>query len=405
MHLAILTRQIGHYHDARYRAAASVLSRVTVVSTANEGGFKEFLAQDLGGYAVERLFPDRTAYDAAVRNRRLGQTLEAVLDAIAPDTLAVCGWTNPESVVAIAWGRRRDVPIVMMSETQADDAVRSFFREAIKRHIVSLCDAALVGGPPHASYIAALGIFPDRIHLGYNAVDNDHFSLGAAVARADAESHRAAHGLPDRYVLASARFIAKKNLPALVAGYARAVSASDAQTPDLVILGDGEMRGAITAAAAEGGVSARIHLPGFRGYEILPTYYGLAEAFIHVSTVEQWGLVVNEAMAAGIPVIVSKRCGVGRSVITEGHSGFLIAPDVASIEAAFLRLFAMDQTERSAIGAAAAAAIADWGPARFAAGIKAAVESAQMAPRRGPPRLSDRTILAWMERAVITRVT
>ena len=318
MHLAILTRQIGHYHDARYRGAAAALSNVTVVSTANQGGFAEFLARDIGGYSVERLFPDRAAYDAAVGEGHLSSVLEATLDGIAPDALAVSGWTTPESVAAISWGRRHGIPIVLMSETQADDAARSFFREAIKRRIVSLCDAALVGGPPQADYAARLGISPQHIHFGYNAVDNDHFAKGAAAARADADAVKATHSLPERYVLASARFIEKKNLPALVTGYAQAVATATGPTPDLVILGDGPTRDAIRAAAAAGGVATRVHMPGFRGYDVLPAYYGLADAFAHVSTVEQWGLVVNEAMAAGLPVIVSTPCGVGRTVVTDG---------------------------------------------------------------------------------------
>ena len=405
MHLAVLTRQIGHYHDARYRSAAAVLPRVTVVSTANEGGFTEFLADDLGDYAVQRLFPSHVAYCAAVASRRLRHVLDRILDRIAPDVLAVSGWSNPESVLAISWGRRRGVPIVIVSETQEDDAVRSFLRELIKSRIVSLCDAALVGGPPHADYAASLGIPRQRIHLGYNCVDNAHFAAGAAAARSDAAKVRAAHGLPKRYILASARFIPKKNLPALVNGYAQAVGAADGPTPDLVILGDGEMRDAIIKAGETGGVAARIHLPGFRSYDGLPAYYGLADAFVHVSTVEQWGLVVNEAMAAGLPVVVSTPCGVGRTVVGDGVSGLLVAPDAGSVAAALSRLFAMSLEERSAMGDAAAAAIADWGPARFGAGLKAAVESARLAPRRGPPAPWDRVILSRMERTMIDRVS
>ena len=405
MHIAILTRQIGHYHDARYRASAAAMSRVTVISTANEGGFAEFLADDLGVYAVERLFPDRLAYDAAVRGGRLRGVLNTTLARIVPDALVIPGWATPESSIAISWARRRGIPLILMSETQADDAPRSIIREIIKRRIVSLCDSALVGGPTHADYLTHLGMPPHCIQLGYNAVDNHHFATGAAAARADPVALRHAKGLPERYVLASARFIAKKNLPELVKGYAKAVKAEEGPTPDLVILGDGEERDAIRAASEQSGVSGRVQLPGFRGYDVLPAYYGLAEAFAHVSTVEQWGLVVNEAMAAGLPVLVSEPCGVTRTVVEDGISGLIVRPDTEAIGKAFSRLFKMTPTDRVAMGAAASAAIADWGPDRFGSGIKAAVESARMAERRGPPGLIDRFLLFGLERARIDRVT
>lgn len=404
MHLAILTRQIGHYHDARYRGAAAILPRVTVISTANQGGFAEFLAQNTSGYEVVRVFNGRADYELGVGQGRLGPAIEAALDGILPDAVAVSGWTNPESVAAIRWGRRNGVPLIMMSESQRDDASRSLLRETIKSRIVSLCDSALVGGPPQASYIERLGIPAGRIHLGYNAVDNDYFTTGAEAARAEAASARARYDLPDRYVLASARFIEKKNLPALVTAYARAAERTLGQTPDLVILGAGDTKSEILKAAHAGGVSDRVRLPGFRGYDVLPAYYGLAEAFAHVSSIEQWGLVVNEAMAAGVPVIVSKPCGVARTVLVEGISGFLVDPNPESIADSLTRLFCMSAEDRALMGQAAAHAIADWGPDRFGSGMTAAVESAVAAPRRGRLAPWDAAILAHMEKAVTERV-
>lgn len=407
MTLAIFTRQIGHYHNARYRGAAEAIGDVTVISTANQGGFAEFLYKEDVIYNVVKLFETRDAYDAAVRSGALPGAAERALDALQPSCVAVSGWTNPEAMAAIRWGVRNQVPLVLMSESQADDASRSALRETVKQRIVSLCDAALVGGPPHADYMETLGIPRDRIHYGYNAIDNDYFRDGAQAARANAVARRAELGLPRRYILASARFIEKKNLPDLVSAYAAALQtlgATAADQPDLLILGDGDGRPAIEQAAAEAGVERRVHLPGFRGYKDLPAFYGLADAFAHVSTVEQWGLVVNEAMAAQLPVLVSDRCGVCRTVIEDGVSGIVTAPDTPSMTAALLRLFNQTQDERAAMGRAAADAIAPWGPARFGSGMKAAMESARAAPRRKRLAPWDSAVLSWMERRVIEAV-
>ena len=397
MHLAILTRQIGHYHDARYRGAAGEILRVTVISTANQGGFAEFLAADTGDYAIERLFADRAAYDEAVINGGLCKKLEATLEALAADAIAISGWSNPESVIAIRWARKNGTALVMMSETQADDASRSFQREAIKKRIVTACDAALVGGPPHARYIQQLGIQESRVHMGYNAVENDHFASGAVEARANADNLRNQHNLPARYILASCRFIAKKNLPDLVTAYAELVATSNQELPDLLILGDGETRQAIEKAARDGDVETRVHLPGYRGYVDLPAFYALAELFVHVSTVEQWGLVINEAMSAGTPVLASEPCGATRTLIEDGTNGIVVEPTRAGILAGLSRFFSYTEKQQAALASAAATVIADWGPKRFGSGMKAAMESAHSAPRRGALAPWDAAIFAKME--------
>ncbi len=382
MTLVLLTRQIGHYHDARYRAAVAALGKIAVISTANEGGFREFLAHESGHYPVVRLFADMNDYWAAVHAGRVVQVVADALEKVSATAVAVAGWAAPESGAAILCARRRGIPVILLSDSQNDDGVRSPIREFTKRRIVAQCDAALVGGPPHCHYVVELGMPAERVVMGYDVVCNAHFAEGADSARADPVTVRAAHGLPERYLLASARFIRKKNLTALVRAYAAAV-ADEIATPDLVILGDGEMRGLLEETIALCGVQARVHLSGFRGYDVLPAYYGLAEGFCHVSLKEQWGLVINEAMASGIPIIASRSCGATRTVMRDGTTGYVVDPeDETDIAGALSRLMALSTQERAVMGAAARAAIADWGPRRFGSGISAAVAAASAAPRK-----------------------
>lgn len=405
MHLVILTRQIGHYHDARYRGAAAVIPRLTVISTANQGGFAEFLAKDTGAYAVCRLFADRAAYDAAVRDHALRSALENVLSELLPDVIAISGWSNPESLIAIRWARQHGVRLIMMSETQADDAKRSQLRELAKARIVQACHAALVGGHTHAAYVAQLGIPVCRTHLGYNAVDNDHFAQGAHLARSEAATFRARLNLPERYMLASCRFIPKKNLPTLVRAYADVARSAAADLPELVILGDGEEREKILSAAQQGGVGDRVHLPGFRGYEVLPAYYGMAELFIHVSTVEQWGLVINEAMASGTPVLASDTCGATRTLIKDGHNGFSVAPTREGIAEGLKRFLTLDAGARERLAKAGAEEVEQWGPERFGAGMNKAVNSAMQCPPQGKLAPWDRALFTHMEGMIVETVS
>jgi glycosyltransferase involved in cell wall biosynthesis len=404
MRVVLTTRQIGHYHDARYRGAAACINDLTVISVANEGGFSEFLARDTGSYAIERLYPDRVRYDAAVASGQVGAAMAEKLDQLSPDVVAVAGWATPESFAAIAWARRNRRGLVMMSESQAFDASRSHLREAMKARIVSLCHAGLVGGPTHRDYMARLGLDHDHIFFGYNAVGNDHFAAHAAIARADAAKKRADLGLPERYILASARFIEKKNLPGLIRAYAEAREAHN-EAPELIILGDGPTRADVEQSVAACGLAEHVHLPGFRGYDVLPAYYALAHGFAHVSLVEQWGLVVNEAMASGTPVVVSKPCGAAQALIEDGVNGFLVDPDdINDMANGLRRLFALDAIAHRAMREVAEQTIANWGPARFGDGLLAAARKALAASARSGLRPWDSALLSYISRRNINKV-
>ena len=204
---------------------------------------------------------------------------------------------------------------------------------------------------------------PGRVFDGYDAVDNAYFAAGADAARTDAATLRAKYRLPERYFLASARFIPKKNLPRLLRAFAAYRVAAGQSAWDLVLLGDGPEKPAVLRAIAETNASEAVHLPGFKPFADLPVYYGLAGALVHPSTTEQWGLVVNEAMAAGLPAIVSQTCGCAADLITEWITGFAFDPyDEAALTRALATVSA-PTFDRAAMGRAARTRIAEWGPA------------------------------------------
>jgi glycosyltransferase involved in cell wall biosynthesis len=134
-------------------------------------------------------------------------------------------------------------------------------------------------------------------------------------------------------------------------------------------------------------------LPGFKQYPELPAYYGLASAFVHASTTEQWGLVVNEAMASGLPVLVSNRCGCATDLVQEGVNGFTFDPySVEAIAHAMQRVWQMEDGELKKMGAQSARIITNWGPERFATGLEAAARKAiEVGPRR----------MNWRQRLVL----
>ncbi|MGD0497915.1 MAG: glycosyltransferase [Bryobacteraceae bacterium] len=385
--VAILFRRMGPYHRARLNAAAARLPVVAVEATPVDHTYA-WDAVATPELSRVTFFPDEDP-DALPRPQ-LVQRVVQVLDGIQPRAVAIPGWYEPFALAALRWCGEAGVPAVLMSESQDGDDKRSWRGEAMKRRLVSLFSAALVGGTQHAAYLRQLGMAEDRIFLGYDVVDNSHFARGAEAARADAAGSRQRLGLPESYFLASSRFVEKKNLLRLVAAFAR-FRALAPQTPwKLVLLGDGPLRREIPALADKLSLGDSLLLPGFVQYEQLPGYYGLAAAFVHASTVEQWGLVVNEAMAAGLPVLVSKRCGCSADLVREGVNGFTFDPLDEEALASLLLQAASRGDDRLRMGEASRRAIAEWPPERFGAGMEGAVRRATP-PRQ--PRLSDAALL------------
>jgi glycosyltransferase involved in cell wall biosynthesis len=416
--VAALFDNFGPYHLARLEAAAkrcellaievSMQSREYAWERTEKAGEVKcgFQRVCLLGGVCER---DRGEQQEIVANRQIGSLqnrLAKVLDTFKPDAVAIPGWASRASLEAILWCGRADVPAVVMSESQATDARRGTVKEFIKRRLVRCFSAALVGGGSHRDYLVKLGMARDRVVCGYDAVDNEYFASGVERVRRDPGNERGdknqnTNKKAGRYFLSAARFIEKKNLPGLLRAYANyrrlweagkfetsdfAQTNADAVTQgkpwDLVILGDGDLRPALESLVKELGLGGCVELPGFKQYVQLPAYYGAAGAFVHASAVEPWGLVVNEAMASGLPVLASDRCGCTAELVREGVNGFTFEPRDAAGLAGLMAKVSAPGFPLVEFGRASQRIIADWGVERFAAGLEKAVEAAVTGGRR-----------------------
>jgi glycosyltransferase involved in cell wall biosynthesis len=371
-----------HYHVARMRAFAAVwpgpswILELTSANTFSElevptcnAGFRRHTL--MGRVPPEKISP-----------RAVVAPLLQALSKMQPDVVCLNGWSLPGSLEALWWCLKTETPCVLMSESTEDDAPRRPWREFVKGRVVRLASAALVGGQPHRRYLEKFGFPNVRVFPGYDVVDNEYFAAGADQARCEAAKWRRQLDVPDRFFLASARFERKKNLGRLLQAFATYRRWAAEAPWDLVILGDGELREELQAQRSALGLGRVVLMPGFRGYSELPRYYGLASAFVHASNTEQWGLVVNEAMAAGLPVLVSNRCGCAPDLVEEGRNGFTFDPyDVEGLARLMLCMSTMSDAERAAMGQASREIISRWTPETFATNLMKAVEVALAAPR------------------------
>lgn len=386
------------YHVARWSAVAAAGHRVTLLQRRVGDPFAV-----LGTAADQAPFQVHTLSDPADGSEPWEIQLIRWIDRIEPHVLVISGYAFAESLAALLAAARRRIPVVLCSESNRHDAPRQPWSEALKRRIVQRTQAGLVGGEQQAAYLQDLGLPAQAIFRGYNAVDNRHFSRGRHWRRA-ADQARRQFGLPCRYLLAVSRFTRKKNLSGLIEGFAlwRRQAPSDHQNLQLLILGDGPLRSALEQQVAALGLQATVHLPGACSYANLPLHYALAEAFIHASTVEQWGLVVNEAMAASLPVLVSHTCGCVAELVQPGVTGLRFDPhSTSAIAGAIHWLMAQSAHSRQRLAVASRRRVAAYGPEAFAAGLETAARHAMQQRLACLSRL-DRTLLQRLMTRTVT---
>lgn len=378
---AFLFHRFGPYHHARLCAVKREVEVIGIEVSAVDATYAWAAEAPSPIFRQVTLFHERDVMHES--GGEIIRRVHGALDEIRPDVVAIPGWADRAALAALSWCVRHDVPAVMMSESSDLDGPRTWWKESLKSRIVGLCQAGLVGGTPHRDYVARLGMPKDRIFVGYDAVDNEHFQRGACLARENAAPLRRQLGLPERYFLSSNRFIPKKNLSTLLRAYARYRTMANHEPWKLVLLGDGELRGELERARDDLGLRDAVLMPGFKQYQELPAYYGLADAFVHASIVEQWGLVVNEAMAAGLPILASRNCGCAADLVHVGVNGWLFDPlDEAILAAMLAKVADMPAAERSALGEASRQIIARWSPETFGNNVILAVQAALQAPVR-----------------------
>jgi glycosyltransferase involved in cell wall biosynthesis len=361
--VAVVWTQFAPYHVDRLEAAAAALDgrwRVRGVEMARASGTYAWPPSTPGhGYAHVTLVRDRPV-ERLVGWARLRRLWPAVRDCRA---VALCHYERPETwllALALRLARRR---VILMFETTAWDRPRRRWREAAKRLALAPYQAALVGGAAHESYLRALGWGARPLAHGYDGV-------AVARLRREADAPAAPDGVPfeARVFLVVARCVPQKNLGTALAAYARYAAAAPGPPRALWICGDGPTRADLEREAARLGLDGCRFL-GFQPPTAVARCLARALALLLPSRVEAWGLVVNEALALGVPVLVSDRAGCVPELVADGVRGRVLPPDDVAAWADALAALDRDPAAWRRL-ASAAAAHAEAGDARhFGTGL------------------------------------
>ena len=286
------------------------------------------------------------------------------------DAFVVPGWSLRSYWQAVRACRRARVPVMVRGDSQLagqrGGAVGKV-KGVVFPHMLKQFDACLYVGQRNREYLEHYGVSAKRLFFSPHCVDNDAFRQASDAARG-AGGGRA--GGRRRHVLFVGRLVGSKRPMDVVQAVARLTSSG--QPVDLVIAGAGELQGSMEEAARAAGLDAQFL--GFVNQSRLPSVYASSDVVVLPSiAIETWGLVVNEAMACGVPAVVSDAVGCGPDLIQPGATG-AVAPlgDVPALATSIASVLAFDP---SLTRRALAERMEIYSPARAAGGVLEAADA------------------------------
>lgn len=302
------------------------------------------------------------------------------------DAVIVHGHTPAAMVLAALMAKASRIPVLMRCETHLG-LRRSGLKRLLRRKLIGSLyrqfDAALAIGSANRDFYRAIGVPADRIFPMPYAVDNHRFAAASRLSATERREIRAALGVGDDrpIVLYAAKFQPRKRPDDLLRA---AALLNGACVPfQIAMVGSGEMERRLRAMARSLGLT-NVSFAGFVNQSALPRYYGACDVFVLPSIDEPWGLVINEAMCAGLPIVASSEIGCVPDLVRDGRNGRLFpAGNIVALADALRELIA-DAGLRDMMGQASRAIIAQWSYAECEAGLTAALATPGVgAPRAG----------------------
>jgi len=263
-----------------------------------------------------------------------------------PDCVVVSGWSTFAAQAALSWCRARRVPYVLLVESHdvgPKPGWRRRVKETVVPPIVKRAASVLVTGSLARESMLAQGADPERVRVFANTVDVVRYGERADELAPRRDELRAGFGLSpeDVAVLTVARLAPEKGIDVLLRAVARAGLAA-------VVVGEGPERARLEQLARELEVRATFTA---RPWEAVVEAYVAADVFALLSAREPWGVVVNEAAACGLPLVLSDRVGAARDLLRDGENGVLVPAGGVDPAAEAFRRLAADPELRARMGA------------------------------------------------------
>lgn len=316
----------AHYKAKIYTELQKVVDKypedeLLVLQTA----LNEFTRAKIGSidYSIHQ-YNLKVLFEDFYENTTLWQRIKASIywvNKFKPNVINLPGYYEPAMNIVLFYCRLKGIIVVISADSTEGDNPNIGWREALKRFVVSKAQGFFCYGSKSAEYILKLGMKPEHILVENNSVDNNKISEIHTEALKTREIVKNSYQLRKYNFIYVGRLIDVKNLDNLLAAY-KPFALSDW---GLIVLGDGSQESKLKKYKNDNSLEGICFIEGQPWFDV-PKILALADVFILPSYSEPWGLVVNEAMACGLPVIVSNKCGSAYDVVKEGINGYTFDP-------------------------------------------------------------------------------
>jgi glycosyltransferase involved in cell wall biosynthesis len=284
--------------------------------------------------------------------------LVGALRELRPDVIVVGGWDQVAYLQAYGLRSMLRAKFIWWVESNLRDRrAESPMLRRTKRALLEGVDGVVVPGTASKTYVAALGADDARIWVAPNAVDNERYRRKIV--------DRGARSGPTQ-VLFVGRLESEKGVLTLLDAWTMT------DDGELTIVGDGSLRARVAARVA-GSTMPPVHLRGHLERDDLAERYARADVFVFPSVSDPWGLVLNEAMAAGLPLVATSAPGAVDDLVFHGRNGLVVEPLDASGLAGAISTLTADPALRRSMGEESSSIIAGFEPEAWAAGMRGAV--------------------------------
>lgn len=237
------------------------------------------------------------------------------------DLVLAFEYSTKEGVKLVMRCKKQKIPYVINCDGVILEQHGNFIKDMLKKHLIKGAAGYFASGENAKKYLVRYGADPDKVFIHTFSELEDGDILKAPVSAEEKQRLREKLGLPVRQKIAVAvgRFIPLKRYGELISAWSEMP-----QDVTLLLIGGGSERESYERIIKEKHLN-NIIIEDFHPKNELTEYYRASDIFVHPTSYDVWGLVVNEAMANGLPVVASDHCVAALELIRDGENGFLVA--------------------------------------------------------------------------------
>lgn len=368
--VALVTNVLSHYRVPCFEALAARLpGRIDFFLLTETMAHRNYvLAQSSNTHQFSlQVLPGKAFHRPPFDDLHFNDTRPALR---GYDLVILSGWAEPSYILLWSLAKLARKRVGFWIESTLNDGARNTWKEMPKRMMLQSANAVIATGASVVKYCEWLGVSREKIFIAPNAVDSRYFSARAQMLIPQRDQLRAELGLDGVVILFVGRMVDFYKRVTILLDAQKMLQAKEMDA-ELVLVGEGPDRVAYLEQCQALGLRG-VRFVNFMTHDALSRYYAAADIFVLPSRSEVWGLVINEAMEFGLPIVTTRNVGAAPDLVQD--NGFVVPPDDAAALAGALEKLVGDALLRETMGARSREIISHFTPDAWADGFANAIE-------------------------------